>query len=38
VHLAMQVAHHVQQHRDVSNVRHHNKDCKHIWCIALVYS
>ena len=30
VHLAMQVAHHVQQHRDVSNVRHHNKDCKHI--------
>jgi hypothetical protein len=27
VHRAMQVAHDVQQHRDVSNVCHHNKDC-----------
>jgi putative transposase len=29
MHRAMQVAHYVQQHRDVPNVCHHNEDCKH---------
>lgn len=33
VHLPMQVAHHVQQHRDVSNVCHHNQDCKRIYAL-----
>lgn len=30
MHLAMQVAHYVQQHRDVPDVCHHNQDCKQI--------
>lgn len=36
MHRAMQVAHYVQQHWNVSNVCHHNKDCKREWVDRLI--